>query len=388
MPSSPINIAGRQPSLMQVLSTVPGPRCARGMRHRLEVILAVAVGAVLSGARSLLAIGQWAAGLDAEARTRLGLPASARLPEETTIRRVLSSVDGAALDAAVGAWMWSRTAATVAGRRVLAVDGKTMRATATHLLAVLDHATGAVVAQQEVGPKTNEIPALRDMIDDLVARLPGLDGAVTTADAMHTQRATAEAITARGGHWVLTVKANQPRLLAQLKALPWKDTPATTAAERSHGRYVRRTIKALQAPQWIDFPNAAQVLQIRRTRTTRTKDASNKRTTETVYAICSLDMIAAPPDHVAAWIQGHWGIENRLHWVRDVTFDEDRHQLPTTTTARAMATLTNTAISLIRLTSPDHPSRQRRKSSIAPTCRYWATHPHQTLQQLTQQPTP
>ena len=116
MPSSPINIAGRQPSLMQVLSTVPDPRCARGMRHRLEVILAVAVGAVLSGARSLLAIGQWAAGLDAEARTRLGLPASARLPEETTIRRVLSSVDGAALDAAVGAWMWSRTAATVAGR--------------------------------------------------------------------------------------------------------------------------------------------------------------------------------------------------------------------------------------------------------------------------------
>ena len=329
-----------------------------------------------------------AAGLDAEARTRLGLPASARLPEETTIRRVLSSVDGAALDAAVGAWMWSRTAATVAGRRVLAVDGKTMRATATHLLAVLDHATGAVVAQQEVGPKTNEIPALRDMIDDLVARLPGLDGAVITADAMHTQRATAEAITARGGHWVLTVKANQPRLLAQLKALPWKDTPATTAAERSHGRYVRRTIKALQAPQWIDFPNAAQVLQIRRTRTTRTKDASNKRTTETVYAICSLDMIAAPPDHVAAWIQGHWGIENRLHWVRDVTFDEDRHQLPTTTTARAMATLRNTAISLIRLTSPDHPSRQRRKSSIASTCRYWATHPHQTPQQLTQQPTP
>ena len=58
MPSSPINIAGRQPSLMQVLSTVPGPRCARGMRHRLEVILAVAVGAVLSGARSLLAIRQ------------------------------------------------------------------------------------------------------------------------------------------------------------------------------------------------------------------------------------------------------------------------------------------------------------------------------------------
>ena len=225
MPSSPINIAGRQPSLMQVLSTVPDPRCARGMRHRLEVILAVAVGAVLSGARSLLAIGQWAAGLDAEARTRLGLPASARLPEETTIRRVLSSVDGAALDAAVGAWMWSRTAATVAGRRVLAVDGKTMRATATHLLAVLDHATGAVVAQQEVGPKTNEIPALRDMIDDLVARLPGLDGAVITADAMHTQRATAEAITARGGHWVLTVKANQPRLLAQLKALPWRTLP-------------------------------------------------------------------------------------------------------------------------------------------------------------------
>jgi predicted transposase YbfD/YdcC len=114
--------------------------------------------------------------------------------------------------------------------------------------------------------------------------------------------------------------------------------------DTGHGRRVRRTIKAVQAPDWIEFPGAAQIIQLRRTRTIK-----GRKTTEVVYAICSLDMIAAPPATVATWIQGHWRIENSLHWVRDVTYDEDRHQLRTGKGPQVMATLRNTAISLLRL---------------------------------------
>ena len=211
---------------------------------------------------------------------------------------------------------------------------------ATGPLATTDQSAGAVLGQLAVSTKSNEIPALRNLLDTM-----DITGAVISADAMHCQRETASHITGKGAHYVLTVKANQPTLRAACKALPWKDVPRVTATDTSHGRRVRRTIKAVQAPDWIDFPGAAQIVQLRRTRTIK-----GRKTTEVVYAICSLDMIAAPPATVATWIQGHWGIENSLHWVRDVVFDEDRHQLRSGKAPQVMATLRNTTISLIRLT--------------------------------------
>ncbi|MDN5798327.1 MAG: ISAs1 family transposase [Intrasporangium sp.] len=120
--------------------------------------------------------------------------------------------------------------------------------------------------------------------------------------------------------------------------------PATSTRATSHGRQVRRTVKAITAPGWVAFPGAAQVAQIRRTRTIK-----GRKQVEVVYVICSLPMTEAPPATIAAWIQGHWGIENRLHWVRDVTFDEDRHQLRAGHGPQVMATLRNVAISLHRL---------------------------------------
>ena len=84
-----------------------------------------------------------------------------------------------------------------------------------------------------------------------------------------TRRGTAEWIISRGAHYVLTVKGNQPGLKRELERLPWKDVPAVSVPDGSHGRRVRRTIKAVEAPAWIDFPGAAQVIRIRRTRTVR-----------------------------------------------------------------------------------------------------------------------
>lgn len=178
---------------------------------------------------------------------------------ESTIRRALSQVDGALLDRVIGAWMRTRTG-TLGGRRAISIDGKTVRGAksgserAPHLVAALDHGLGVVLGQVQVEAKSSEIPALRDLLEPL-----DLTDVVVTADALHTQNDTAKYITGRGGDYVLTVKANQPSMFKRCKALPWAQVRAFSTAERGHGRRVRRTIKAVAAPQVLDFPGAVQV---------------------------------------------------------------------------------------------------------------------------------
>lgn len=332
-----------RPLLTEMFATVADPRDPRGIRHRLTTILAIAQAAVLGGAQSLLEIDEWAADADRHALARFGVRPEEVLPSESTLRRTLAALDGDELDTKIAAWMAIRTG-ELEGRQVIAVDGKSLRGagrhgqTMPHLLAALDHDTGVVAGQRAVETKTNEIPALPELLAEF-----DLNQTIVTADALHCQRETAAYITGRGGHYTLCVKENQPTLRRQLKTLPWKDIRSTTAVSKGHGRRVRRTVRAIQAPDWVDFPGAAQVVQLRRTRTIK-----GSKSTEVVYLICSVPMAEAPSTTVAAWVQGHWSIENRLHWVRDVVFDEDRHQLRTGNGPQVMASLRNTAISLLR----------------------------------------
>jgi len=306
---APAQLPGR-PDLLTLLCSVPDPRDRRGVRHRLPVILALGLAAVLAGARSFAAIGEWVADQPEPALAGLGVGTGGR-PTESTIRRALVRLDADLLDRVIGAFLWTRTH-VVASRRVIAIDGKTVRgartanAVAPHLVAAFDHAAGTVLGQVAVAAKSNEIPAVRDLLACF-----DLTGAVVTVDAMHTQTDTATAITAAGGDYVFTVKGNTPTLHRQLKALPWKDVPADSATVVSHGRRATRTIKSLTAPTWIGFAGAAQVAQVRRTVT-----RGGKKSVEVVYLITSATHTTAPPAVLAAWVQGHWGIENRLHWVR------------------------------------------------------------------------
>ena len=384
MPSSTTTALSRQP-LKEVLEGVTDPRDRRGVRHCLTAILSLAVTGILAGCRSLTAIWEHAADLEPADLGALGPGEGRALPSESTIRRVLKDLDPGDLDARLTSWFFTRTGA-IGGRTVIAVDGKTMRGARTgdnpapHLLAALDQAAGTALTQRRVADKSNEIPALPDLLAPL-----DLDGALITADAMHTQRSTAEWIISRGAHYVLTVKNNQPGLKRALKKLPWKDVPAVSSVDTGHGRRVRRTVQAVEAPEWIDFPGAAQVIRIRRTTTTakRRSTGGNGRakkkttTTEVVHLICSLPMDQARPEQVAAWARGHWAIENRLHWVRDVVFDEDRHQLRTGNGPQIMAALRNLAISLIRLV---HGPR----APIAATTRAMARHPRRAIDLITQ----
>jgi predicted transposase YbfD/YdcC len=130
----------------------------------------------------------------------------------------------------------------------------------------------------------------------------------------------------------MTVKGNMPTLCRQLKKLPWAAVPAVSAVSTGHGRRARRTIKAALAPAWIEFEGAAQVVQLRRTVT------KNGRKTVEVVCLVASDRDADPAT-LAAWVRGHWEIENRLHWVRDVTYQEDKSLVRTGNAPPVMASL-------------------------------------------------
>jgi predicted transposase YbfD/YdcC len=181
-----------------------------------------------------------------------------------------------------------------------------------------------------------------------VPLLDGLDlaGRVATADALHTQREHADwLVTVKHAAYLLLVKANQPTLHHQLARLPWRDIPiADQTRDRGHGRSEIRRLQVTTVAG-LDFPHAAQAIRITR----RVRPLSGRRWgTVTVYAVTSLTAAQASPARLADWIRGHWGIE-ALHHIRDVTCAEDASQIRTGNAPRAMASLRNLAIAILRL---------------------------------------
>jgi DDE_Tnp_1-associated/Transposase DDE domain len=198
-------------------SSIPGAGAAS--RHRLAVILALAVCAVLAGARSFTAIAEWAADADEETLVRLGV--SGPVPSGSTFRRTLQRLDADAFDELAGWWAAQRAAPQPGARRVIAVDGKTLRGSghggqdSRHLLAALDHAHGVVLGQVEVDATTNEIPRFSALLDRIQ-----ITDAVITADALHAQHAHAGYLHRRGAHFLLPVKRNQPACMPSSPPCP------------------------------------------------------------------------------------------------------------------------------------------------------------------------
>jgi predicted transposase YbfD/YdcC len=353
------------PGLAAVLSTVTDPRQRRGVRHGLVTVLSVAVCAVAAGARSFVAIAEWAADLPVEVAAALGINAAP--PSESAVRRLVQRLDPDRFDTVIGAWIQqlSRAHVPAGRRRVLAVDGKTLRGSrqldtagtavaGRHLLAVIDHHCRVVLGQVAVDTATQGKGSEINQFVPLLDTLTGVDlpGVVITADALHTQREHVADLQTRGAHWVLTVKGNQPSLRRQLAELPWKAVAAEhRSVETGHGRREIRTLKVVTIATGIAFPHARQAIQVtRRTRPVSARTGRKGRwRTETVYAITDLAPHQARPDELAAWIRGHWQIENGLHWVRDVTFGEDASRVRTGAGPQVMASLRNLATSLHRL---------------------------------------
>jgi predicted transposase YbfD/YdcC len=354
--------------------TVPDPRRAKGRRHPLSFVLALAACAVLAGAKSLTAIAEWAADAPAAVLSALGgpnrEPTGPSAPAEATVRRILQRADGDALDAAVGAWLAARdpgppTSARDAAarlRRSLAVDGKTVRGarridgTQVHLLAAMT-GTGLVTAQREVGSKTNEITVFKPMLTEL-----DLADTVVTFDALHSQTAHARfLVEEKNAHYIAVIKGNQPLLHQQMKQLPWRDVPLLGKTRATaHGRDEIRRVKTATVTRGLAFPYSAQAVQIVRRRRTIT---TGKVTLDRVYAVTDLTAEQADAPEIAHRVREHWGIENKIHHVRDTTFAEDASRVRTGTAPRAMAALRNLAIGALRLTNCDNIAAGLRKHS-------------------------
>ena len=377
---------GRE-SLVAVLSGVPDPRDARGIRHRLPVVLAMAVAAVLAGNTSFYAVGQWIAGCSQKTLRAFGArtdPATGRYigPDEKTVRGLCARLDGDALDTAVGRWLHRRVLAAArakartgvqpsrdrkarrrakaAGQRHLrksarsrhrprlpqiAVDGKTSRGAkpadtaAPHLLAALT-CTGVVLTQRQIACKSNEIAAFIALLTPL-----DLTDHVVTADAMQTQRGHARWLREeKNAHFVFPVLDNQPTLFDQLDTLTWAGVPITAySVDDDRGRHELRTIQVLPAPPGLNFPHIAQVFLIERTVT-----VEGRTSYQAMLYITSLTAEQASPADLLAYVRQHWGIEV-LHWIRDVTYQEDASRIRTGNAPRVMATLRNVSISLLRI---------------------------------------
>jgi predicted transposase YbfD/YdcC len=385
-------------ALVARLSQVPDLRRSKGLRHRLTLVLALTACAMLVvGSDSVTAVWQWAAGAPQDRLSRLGArwnPFTRRfvVPSERTFRRVLARLDADALDAAVGGWVGDITRGAApapvvpdtpgpaereqrrAVRRAAehpvpqgvlpgaAVDGKALRGARTDagpvfLVAAIEHARGTVLGQRQVPSKRGEGVAARDLLTGL--NLPGM---VWTLDALHTTKATARLITKDlHGHYVLVIKGNQPIARATAQALlsgPDAEWAQTTDGEddRGHGRVERRTIRVSPADDTL-FPGAAQAFRLRRDVGDLDGVWEHK---EIVYGITSLPADLAGPAHLNHYERRHWVVENRLHWVRDITLREDNSQLRTGTAPRALATLRNLAISAFRLAGRANIAHARR----------------------------
>jgi predicted transposase YbfD/YdcC len=339
--------------------------------------LAAAVCAVLAGARSYVGIAEWAHDLPLSVRVRLGIGRCA--PSESTFRRILQIVDAHTLDTVVSSWLAKRSGLEPEANpalRAIAVDGKTARGSrapdqpARHLLAAFEHTSGVVLGQTEVDDKSNEITAFAPLLDRI-----DLTDTVITADALHTQDRHATYLHERGGHYVFIVKNNRPKLRAQLAGLPWRDIPVLDLSQdKSHGRVESRTLKLTAIDSGIIFPHAQLAAQIVRRRRPNTSTATGTGHTETVYAVTDLGFGDIRADQLAEIIREHWSIENKLHWIQDVTFAEDHSQIRTGNGPAVMATLRNFAVSRHHLDG---------RTNIAAACRHTSRHPIRAADLLT-----
>jgi predicted transposase YbfD/YdcC len=362
-----VPVAGVCGGLLALFTQIGDGRGDQGRDHPVAAVLALAAAATVAGMGGYTAITGWVADVPVEVRHDLYLRSGAEPttvpPSRTTIWRVLTGADPESFDAAVGTWLTRGLSALTeaagytrtpddgpALMMQVRLDGKTARGAVDaegnqlHLLAVLAGRPGhttVVAAQTEVGAKTNEVPMATTVLDRV-----DLAGAVFTADALHTVKATASYVHGRGGFYLLPVKENRRTLFDACDALPWADTPiAHQHTEIGHGRITRRTIRVLPAPDAVPFPHVEQVYLIERY---VTDTAGGSPSAVAALGVTNLPDTLAGPPHLAGYVQDHWGVES-LHWLRDTCYREDNCRAHTRSGPRILASLRNLAIGALRL---------------------------------------
>jgi predicted transposase YbfD/YdcC len=362
--------------LIEVFAEIPDFRRRQGTRHPLAAMFSLACCAMLCGYRSYSAIAEWGRNDGTGIAHALGF--THQTPCAATLHTVFRHVERNTLEAQLGAWAEGVVATTPpapsAGEAAVALDGKTLRgsrkqgAPGVHLLSALSHHLGLTLAQQAVDDKTNEITQVETVLRQLV-----LQDRVVTMDALLTQRHVAQTIVDGGGDYVMIVKDNQPQLRADIE-LVFTLPPAGDRQESArtvdigHGRIEQRNLTTSEAlMDYSDWPGLAQVFELGRH--VIIKKTGEERV-EVVYGVTSLRSEQVTPGRLLDLVRGHWHIENKSHWVRDVTFDEDRSQVRCGNIPQVMAALRNTVIGLLRWAG---------HTNIAAACRRLAAQPAQAL---------
>jgi predicted transposase YbfD/YdcC len=367
-------------SLYDHLGQLRDRRKAKGKVYPLAKALLMVILAKFGGEDSLRGMADWLTERRTELADLLQL-AKPRTPSRATITRLLARVVSVnRLEQVLGEFVQSLPQEKM--RVVIAIDGKTLRGTinldnprGVQLLAAYLPREGFVLFQLEVGRRHNEIPVAAKLLKCLDLR-----GKIVTADALLTQRRLCLQIVRAHGEYVLKVKANQPQLYDDIQRLftdppPQSDFGKAKSQGKANGRLeVRRLTVSSMLQGYSDWPHLAQVFQlVRRAVVLKTGQVSE----EITYGVTSLTKEKVTPDELLTIVRAHWGIENGLHYRRDMTLWEDRQRVRTGHAPQALAALNNLVLSLIAKAGFSNARRARR---------HFGAHPDQVFELAIRQP--
>ena len=315
-------------SWIAILEKVDDPReISCNTRHSMTTILFIAFTTILCGATNWEEMHYLAIGEDFSKWLSSYVDLSGGVPSKWTLERVISLIPTATLHPLFAQF---RKHAKKIG--TIAIDGKTLRGSRDwdknhplHLLHAWSVEDGVCLGQVAVNEKSNEITAFPEFISQLEIR-----GAIITADAIHTQKASVKVVTEKKADYAFPVKENQPNLLedirllfAEADAVEFRGIDAAhwETLEKKGGRVEGRKYELLSAQGLPGIEEWAGCQCVGRVKRKRSK--GEKITEETIYYITSLDFEA---EQFGKAVREHWGVENGLHWALDVIFREDGHR--------------------------------------------------------------
>jgi len=328
---------------MSCLTEIDDPRSpSNGTLHDFREILVMAAAAMLSDCDTVEDIAFWARKKETWLRQFLVLKNG--IPSEDTFLRIFRALDPKHFEAAFRRWV-SGLAGALSG--TIAVDGKTVRGSgsgsesAIHMVSAFATELGVVLGQEKVAEKSNEITAIPALLEALYIK-----GLLVSIDAMGCQKGIARQITDQGGEYLLMVKGNQPTLLAAVETAFIDAVPIDRhqLAEKSHGRLVVQMASVLPAKGIVDaadWPKCKTIGRIDSVRWVGDRESA----LEQRYYISSRDLSA---EALAPAVKSHWAIENRLHWVLDVSFGEDGSTIRKDNAPQNLSLLKKILLNIIR----------------------------------------